>query len=203
MPAKVIGGWIVADSGCLTAQARIVVQEKNPTLFTVQLDVEVKTPRNPNLLESTVGFGASRRAAILNAIQAFCEGSFHVIYAAFSGRMCSHCDLENWVINGISRRVFLGPITRRAAVPTDFEKVGNDWFLSLEQPIKALRLEPGTHWLRLYHAELKGSESISEALLNNETCPEIQNCLANYQWPESDKFYSVRLFMILLDNPER
>jgi hypothetical protein len=116
----------------------------------IQLDVEVRTKGGHRILESCGGFGGSMHEAIGDAIMNFCNGSFHVLYSALTGRPCSHCEIETWEIGGVRRRVYISPMVCRGAGSAE-EIPQADWFPVMRRSIQESRLSPGLHWIRLYH----------------------------------------------------
>jgi hypothetical protein len=202
LPCSITGGWIVADSACLAAQARVVLHSSAPTWNSIQLDLEVRTPSGHRILESCGGFGKTLHEAIADAVKNICDGSFHVIYSAMTGQVCSHSEVENWEINEVSRRVFISPMVCRglgsSAMPL------TEWFRVMERHIKEGQLPAGLHWIRLYHFESKTAlQTVSEVLLDNEEWPDLQKALAACDWPPAlSGFYSVRIFLMVMDRVE-
>lgn len=200
LPCGFKNGWIVGDSGCLVAQARVFTHSQTPALCSIQLDLEVKLPSGTSILESCAGLGGSLHSAIGDAIKNLCDGSFHVLFSAFTGQSCSHCEIETWEINGRSRRVFIGPMVARM-MPAG-ELPSTDWFSEMTQDIKKAHPAHGLHWVRLYHAESPNANPTSEVLLDNQEWPELQNRMASYSWPKKNYFYSVRIFLVITDQSE-
>jgi hypothetical protein len=196
LEASLADGWIVAESVGLAAQARVFSRALRHEVFSAQLDFDVRATAlaGRNILESCGGFGISVGLAVGDAIRNLCEGSFHVIFSALTGQACSHCEVEDWVVDGRPRKLFIGPIVGRGP-----ETPRADWFAAMELAIGGTAMPPGFHWLRLYHAEIPGGEPTSEALLDNEHCPTLQMALGSLEWPRSENFASVRLFMIITD----
>ena len=71
----------------------------------------------------------------------------------------------------------------------------------MERKIKERPLSAGIHWLRLYHFQCSGVDAVNEALLDNETCPVLEQHCADFPWPKCEQFYSTRLFLIITDAP--
>jgi hypothetical protein len=193
-------GWIIADSGCLMAQARVFTHSQMPTLCSVQLDLDVRIPSDRSMVESCGGFGKTLHAAIADAIQNLANGSFHVIYSALTGQPCSHCEVEIWEIGGKPRRILVGPLVSRGqgqvAGP---ETPPRAWFPVVAEHIKNSQLDPGLHWIRLYHFECPKADTENEALLDNQGWIDLRSKLASYAWPHTEGYYSVRMFMIVMD----
>src|SRR4029077_4219715 len=73
LPCNIKDEWIVADSGCLAAQARIFLFPSTGAWKSIQLDLEVRTSSNHRIMESCGGFGKTHRDAIGDAIRNFAD----------------------------------------------------------------------------------------------------------------------------------
>lgn len=195
-PCRRDGAWIVGPHDCLRAQARLLIQAHPTGRHAVQLDVECHARDGAMILESCAGFGTTSRDAVSDAFRSFCDGAFHVFYAAFTGGRCSHCDVEQWTIAGRPRDVFLGSITTRHT-RADQDQIPGEWFEQMKEAILALPLDDATHAIRFYHGEFHASPAINEVLLDNADCPPLLQTLTTYAWPRANEFYSVRLFLII------
>lgn len=195
LPVAIRDGWLWSNSCRFKGQARIFMKHGSPPQGAIQLDVDITTADGRTILESVAGIGATMHEAILNGLRAYAEGSFHVIFSALTGRHCSHCDIETWSIGGVTRRVFLGPITTRGVRNRENPKP-NDWFPAAEAQIKALPLDQKLHWIRFYHAEIENRDPINEVLLDNEPSS-LRDVFEKHTWPKSQGFYSVQLFIIV------
>lgn len=193
-------GWVIADNGCLIAQARFLLHNPTPGQFSVQLDFEVRSPRNPAILESCAGWGNSPREAIVTAIKRMSEGSFHVIFCALSGLHCSHCEIEEWVIAGKKRRVYLGPLSlMQAPKSVEMGAATTEIFPLFQRELEALPLSGGLHFIRFFHAESAPDATSTEVLVDGEPHIAIQDTLAKYAWTPTTGYYSLRLFLIIVD----
>ncbi len=196
-------GWVVAESGDFGAQARVFVHPAGSAMCSIQLDVEVRTATGHRIIESCGGFGSSLHAAIGDAIKSFCDGSFHVIYSALTGEPCSHCEIEDWKIGGIPRRVYISPMVCRGQ-GSPGENPGTAWFDQMEQHIKRSSLPAGLHWIRLYHLECPTAKTTNEVLLDNKPWTDLQTQLGSYAWPPPvNSYYSVRMFLVIMDLCEK
>jgi hypothetical protein len=201
-PCSMSDGWICAESGALAAQARMPVVHLAKNTVTIQIEIEVVTAHRERIIESYAGVGKTMSQAIGDALDAFCNGSFHAILSGVTSQPCTHCTVEPWVIDGRTRWIFLGPTVTRGTVPTVYP-FPRQWFTIMERHIKASRLVSGMHWVRIYHAENEGSAgSTSEVLVDNEVAPALQSHLESLPWPATDKFYSIRVFFMVTDATE-
>ncbi len=100
---------------------------------------------------------------------------------------------EQWNIAGTTRQMTLGNVVFRGNTPAD----PVPWFPQFETALKSLALPGGTHWVRLYYATWDSQTMIHEALLDNETWPELQEAMACFCWPPTEHFCSARLFLVI------
>jgi hypothetical protein len=112
---------------------------------------------------------------------------------------------EEWIVGGLPRIAIIGPIVPRGRpdrVDAMWREMGSDgvaWFKFLVQQIEMAQLGPGTHWIRLYYAQIRKQMAACEVLLDNTTWGPVQERMETAGWPAEDDFYSVRLFLILRD----
>ena len=194
VPCHLRDGWIVADSGCLKAQAQIFPKSRGEH-FSVQLDLEVCTPAGEQIVESCIGMGRFHNEAIREAIHNASNGFFHVILVALTGQSCSHCETEDWEINGRLRRVYVSFVVVRG----EAHPLTPDWFESIQRHVKNMDLKDGMTWMRFFHADRPGSDSsVEEVLINNELAPDSIQYLSTFPWPAAKEYYSVRIFLIVM-----
>lgn len=177
----------------------VIVSETYPASSTVaiQLDIRLTLGSGEYVLESFGGFGTTRAEAERDAIQNFAANSFHVLLAAFFNHsQTDQVTVESWIIGDTEYDVVLGNIGMRGQFPLSGEGTP-DWFIAAEQDLKRQPMEQGIHWIRLYYAQFDNQPSAVEALLDNDTWQPLQSTLSAYEWPKSQDFYSVRIFLVL------
>jgi hypothetical protein len=150
------------------------------------------------MVESFGGFGATRAEAVADAVQNFVVNSFHVILAALFGTGDDQITIETWTIGGRERRVFIGNMAMRgtAAEPSN-PPIG--WFKDFEAMVKNEELSPGTHWIRIYYAQLDHQLTELEVLLDNDPWQSLRARLTSLDWPIGPGFFSLRIFLIIKD----
>jgi Family of unknown function (DUF6348) len=167
-----------------------------PRERTYQLDVGIEIFPGWTVLESFAGFGTDTDTdtALKDAFHAFARGTLHVILVAFFDHPSEEqVTCEEWDIAGAPRRMTLGNVVFRGATPVD--SIG--WFPQFEAVLKSSALPNGTHWVRLYYAQIDNKAISCEALLDNEPWPELQEAMAHFAWPAATEFYSARLFLTI------
>jgi hypothetical protein len=154
------------------------------------------------LVESIAGFGKTLEEQGDSALQAFANGSFHVLLAAFfGGELCHGTQRETWSI-GSARHVYTGPVTSAVGEPPRTASGTPDvgFHAAFTESVRSLPLPAGTHWIRLYQARrANGEEVANEALLDNDTCEDLQAVMAKVPWPTAEKAYDVRTFLVIKD----
>src|SRR5262249_55783631 len=161
------------------------------TGMSVQLDVRFEVAPGQTVIESFAGVGQTREQALADALQNFAANSFHVILAAFLERDDAQVSKEEWSMGGRKRSVTVGNVGIRGKPPVQGAQLVG-WFKLFEEKLKSEQLAPGTHWVRLYYAQLRGKAIACEVLLDNEMWEEMQADMAAIDWPAGQDFYSVR-----------
>jgi hypothetical protein len=177
----------------------------NPLERAGQVDFRLGIAPDRMLCESVAGLGTTPEKQIEDGLRAFASNSFHVLLSAFFGvpRREGGIDREEWEIGGAKRVVFLGTIGSRFGFPPGADgKPDVRFFPVFKQHIQAQPLPPGTHWVRLYQMRFRGACTANEVLLDNHPWPELQNAMAAYDWPVNEKYYDVRLFLVIRDPEE-
>lgn len=157
-----------------------------------QLDVGIEIFPGWTVVESFAGIGDDADEALKDAFDAFMRGSLHVMLTAFFGfSKDEQVACMEWEIANTLRRVTLGNAIFRGTPPAGTI----DRFSQLEVLLKSSPLPKGTHWVRIYYAQIDNQALSCDALLDNEAWPELQEALTHFAWPVAADFYSIRLFL--------
>jgi hypothetical protein len=190
------GDWITFPGRPIRANAAIVRELPQKAGLTVQLDVRFEVGPRRTIIESFAGIGQTREGACADAVRNLVANSFHVLLAAFFRPEDEHVTREEWAVGGRPAQAFIGNAGIRGKPPVPpGELVG--WFWQLKSKLEGQQLRPGTHWCRVYYAQMQGKRTACEALLDNVVWPEMQEELAAVTWPAGEAFYGVRLFLAL------
>src|SRR5262249_40722575 len=153
------------------------------------------------LIESVGGWGKDLGAAVTSALNQFVDGTFHVLLAAFFGRLVpQQAEQAEKTIGGRARGVTTGngvpwgPLPEAAPGQPDMR-----WFFEFTSRLKAKELPAGTHWIRLYYCQAEGQPLECEVLLDNDPWEELQAETAAIDWPKTEAHYSVRWFLVVQD----
>jgi hypothetical protein len=168
----------------------------------VQLDIRLGGfDGDRYVIESVVGMGADLDAQASFAMQVFANGSFHVFLPAFFGRPpCHGTEREQWKI-GVPRAVYAGLITTIFGYPPPkADGCPNlDFYPAFIQRLETYPLAHGSHWIRISQMRHKGAALCNEVLLDNAPWEEMQDFMANQPWPVTEKYYDVRVFLVIKD----
>lgn len=188
-------GWLRVRPGGPRLQAWVIETRTEPDVRMRQLDVVVEPWTGQRVVESVGGFGTTEEDAWKDALQNFSRGSLHVLLSAFLRPPDEHVTVESWRVGGIERKVILGDIVSRGDGTNPSHE--EPWIAALEEAIKSLPLPSGTHWVRVYYAQMDGARMALEVLLDNEPWQALADRLDKAAWPSASGFHSRRLFLVL------
>lgn len=159
----------------------------------VQLDAIFLMGPGKVIREALLGFGETREAALMDAQQYFVDCVFHVWVAALLDTPNAFSTEQTWTISGCDRTVTIGPVSWRGS---EIGAKDHRWQKALGDVIQSAKIPEGLHWIDFYYAQNKEEVLACEVLLDNEPWPAL-DVMREFNWMQSDEFYSVRLFMIL------
>jgi len=192
-------GWLTFANDFPPIQAEIVQEIPHQSgKMIVQLDVRVELPGGRVLVESFAGTGDELKTAANDAFNGFVQSSFHPIFRALYDQNDTHQEVESWTINGLPRIVSAGHAFIRGSIPDGQSAV--KCIAMADDLLKDSDLPGGVHWLRVFYAQSKGEPMEIEVLLNNEPWDAFRAKLTQLPWPKVAPFYSVRRFMIIMDD---
>ena len=190
------GEWVLLADGRHRVRAAVTDLSQSPAGSWVRLDVQMELAPGKHLIESFAGLGADLAEAVADAQRNFALNSLHVILATFYAKGLDQVQREVWLLGGEPKEVVIGGVAVRGEIPTEVPGTPQ-WFDAFAEAIRAQRLSPGIHWVRLYFAMMEPGQTICEVLLDNEPWPPLQATMAAYPWPKSGQFYSVRQFLTI------
>lgn len=163
----------------------------------VQLDVTLEIGLGKEIIESCAGFGTDLDSATAEAWNGFLRNSFHVLLSAFFTQdYDDQINRYEWTIDNHDYEAVMSQISIRGRQP---EKFPLKWLDQFEDMIKQGSFSPGTHWVRLYYAQ-SGWEMVNcEILLDNTDWSSKYPLIQTFEYPTSENFFSVRVFMVLKD----
>ena len=198
--------WVDFPNRGMRVGASILQEIKQPTSFTVELEVRFEFAPGRTIVEAFAGLGDTKDSAVVDALENFVANSFHVLLVAFFRTQESQRDAEpsveelvsqeEWLLGGQKRRVTVGNLGVRGKPPVQ----GAQLVASLEefkQRLKQQPFGPQTHWVRLYYAQRQGKRVAFEVLLDNQAWEVMEAKMAAYTWPSGGDFYSMRVFLVI------
>jgi len=188
--------WLVFPGRSLKANAVLVGETAHEAVVTVQLDVHLQNTSGRTIVESFAGVGATAAQASADALQNFVANAFHVMLAAFFGIGGDQVTVEKWKVENKPYRVTIGSVGVRGEPPVQGETLVA-WCQPFAEKLKQHPFPPGTHWVRVFYAQIGGETLACEVLLNNEVWDEMQTEMAATDWPAGEAFYSLRHFVVL------
>lgn len=194
--AEADGEWVRFPGRDMKAGAGVAEERRQGEVSIVQLGVRFDIAPWRTIVESFAGFGGNTESAVADAFHNFTVNSFHVLLAAFFRRDDKQVSQEEWVIGGRKSRLTIGNMGVRGQPPVQGQGLVA-WVEQFRERVKEKALGPGTHWLRVYYAQMEGKATACEVLRNNEVWDEMQSEMASVDWPSGEAFYSVRVFLIV------
>jgi hypothetical protein len=194
---------VVAGHGAQVSSEIFVHSPNDPVQL--QLDVRVHLLDGRTLGESFVGIGETVCLAMGDGFDQFSRASFHVLLQAFfalpddliSPVAPDEDCAEVWQLPSGRFRVWIGDATFRGEAPVAGEELVR-WFEPFAEGIcQAPMRHDQAHWVRLYYAQHNGKMMKCEVLFDNKPWYEMQRKMAASSWPQGEKFYSARLFLVL------
>jgi hypothetical protein len=197
--ATIDDDWVRLDRPFTRCMARVVNETPHAAALVIQLDVLIYIGFGQLVFESFAGIGATRDEAVANAIEAFATGSLHVILATVFRPDVTDNQVvrEEWPIGGRPWRVTIGGVACKGIGAQPPDTFGLSWVDQFRQRLEREQLPNGTHWIRIYHAQDGTRTEECEVLLDNSTWTTMQVDARQFDWPKSDGFSSVRLFLML------
>ncbi|RUM71283.1 MAG: hypothetical protein DSZ07_00765 [Sulfurovum sp.] len=165
----------------------------------IQLDVHILLP-NQNIIESFIGHASSVEEAIAEALEQFEVNVVHVFISAFwenAKKIENGVGLEQWEINGYRWQAVVGNYGYKGNLPIE-EIVLDEMFETIKDEIHSLPLEQDIYAIRSVYTNVGDGRKVTEALLNNEEFPSLENKISRLPWKNVDEYYSVRNLILVM-----
>lgn len=191
-----IGNWVCVDGGRLFTRAAHFDHRQLPKNLVLQADFVTVTQQGRHIIESFAGIGDDMDSALVDACKSFQDASFHVLFVTLLDRACEHVDQDVWRIGVQNRNLTFGWLRTRGQFPTEL------WapiFEGLHKHVESLSLTPGLHWVRYFYCHVPLQAPTIEVMIDNEVSDVLQSQAASLPWPQTDAFYSTRLFFTIQD----
>jgi hypothetical protein len=193
--AQADGDWVNFPDH--TGKVQGLVFELNDVHRTCSTQVDIRFSPWPGCLicESFGGIADSRQQRVGEALAVFAQNSLHVLLKVFLDIDCGEHTEEWSVVNqGVRRAITHGHAFCRGTGPF---KARLDWVKGFQRMLASVPLSEGTHWLRLYVAQLDRQPHTLELLLDNEPWSAALPTARSLRWPRASGFFSVRMFLVI------
>jgi hypothetical protein len=191
-----VDDWLVVDEGRLRTRAAYSNQTQYQQGLILQADFISILPSGERIVESVGGTGKDLNEALEDACGNFETSTFPALCSALLGRHSDDAKVIACDIAGVPRTVTFGSARARGDYPA------GSWppvFAAFQEQLKASKLPRGLHWGHLFCSHLPPDPPEVDVFLDNETWSEQQKEALQLPWPNSEKFYSVRVFFIVQD----
>jgi len=165
----------------------------------IQLDVHILLP-NQTIIESFIGHASSVEEAMAEALEQFEVNVVHVLIAAFwenAKKIENGVGLEQWEINGYRWQAVVGNYGYKGNLPIE-EIVLDEMFETIKNEIHTFPLEEDIYAIRSVYTNVGDGQKVTEALLNNEEFPSLENKISTLPWKNVDEYYSVRNLILVM-----
>jgi hypothetical protein len=189
------GEWLTFPHHPGKIQGLVFDRNDVHTLASTQVDIRFSPWPGCLIRESFGGMGETRDARIRCALETFAANTLHVLLKVFLDVDCSGQVNQYEVTNqGVRFKVKDGNVFLRASGPAEPTR---DWFPRFRGLLETWPLTEGTHWIRLYYAQLDRRPTALELLLDNDDWAEAAPRARELPWPKLDGFLSLRLFVVI------
>jgi hypothetical protein len=193
--AQAQGEWVTFPDYPGRVQGLIFNRKDVHPLCSTQVDIRFSPWPGCLIRESFSGIGASREERIQESLAVFARNTLHVLLKVFFGADCGDQTNEWKLANqGVPRTITDGNVYCRGTGP--FEPKLN-WVEGFHRMLASQPLSEGTHWLRLYFAQIDRQPNALELLLDNEPWTGALATARSLPWPLSSGFFSCRMFLVI------
>ncbi|MFL9483619.1 DUF6348 family protein [Chitinophagaceae bacterium LWZ2-11] len=190
----------ISDGILLFEKQHIIVHTRlfrrtHAAVIMLQLDFHLEFGFGKEIIESCTGMGDDLQSALNDAWINFTINSFHTLLAAFfTPDYDDQIERSDLHITDNRFTMICNPIITRGKQPGN---TTTEWLQQFNTEITKHRLSNETHWIRLYYAGTSENIYGHEVLLDNNNWTELESLLPSFNFPITNEFSSVRLFMIL------
>ncbi|MGY3233082.1 hypothetical protein ACVWWJ_004566 [Luteibacter sp. HA06] len=162
-----------------------------------RLDIDIVLDEERTIEESFGGIGTGK-AGCRDALDSFARNDFYVMLAA-----CWHLASEEKLATheltaGVHRfKAYIGDFTLRGEKDAPME-IPEDGLSALEAAISTAPLTNDVHWIRVFYGNVGDGKTQVEVLLDNEPWAAGHKAIASVEWPQLDRYYSLRNFIALV-----
>ena len=162
-----------------------------------RLDIDIVLDEERTIEESFGGIGGGKTGC-RDALDGFARNDFHVVLAA-----CWHTvNRKKLAVHELTAGVqpftlYIGDFTLRGEKDAPLA-IPEDGLSALEAAIATAPLSADVHWIRVFYGNVGDGGTQVEVLLDNEPWPAGHKAIASVDWPQHERYYSLRNFIALV-----
>ena len=193
--AKADGDWITFPGRPGRILALVFDLDEVDPKCSTQVDIRFSPWPGCEICESFSGLAESREERIKQALSKFALNTFHVFLKVFLKIDCCE-QTQEWQLTNqqVARTVTDGNAAFAGEIPANLPTV---WIEQFHQLLATQPLSEGTHWIRLYYAQMEGKRLTLELLLDNDPWLSAIPVADSIPWPTGPGFFSLRQFLVL------
>ena len=189
------GDWVTFPAHAGKLQGLIFGLKNVHPLCSTQVDIRFSPWPGCLICESFSGIADTREERIRQSLQVFSDNTLHVLLKRFFGLDCGEQTNELAITNhGVPRTITDGNILCRGTGPVE---TCADWIEAFHRLLATEPLPQGTHWVRLYYAQVDRRPTMLELLLDNEHWTSGLAATRSLPLPLGDGFFSIRMFLVI------
>ncbi|KAF1006139.1 MAG: hypothetical protein GAK28_02757 [Luteibacter sp.] len=187
--------WLLTEGDDFPAVRGIWHEGKDGGMGRLDLDIVLDEERT---IEESFGGVGGGKAGCRDALNNFARNDFHVVLAA-----CWHAvNKEKLAVRELTAgahrfTVYVGDFTLRGDEGTELE-IPEDALSALEAAIATAPLTADVHWIRVFYGNTGDGKNQVEVLLDNEPWAAGHKAIASVEWPQRERYYSLRNFIALV-----
>jgi hypothetical protein len=192
---RVDGDWLRFPGRSGRVQGLIFDLPDVHPLCSTQVDIRFSPWPGCLIGESFSGFAETRDERVKQSVDAFTQNTLHVLLRVFFAIDCGE-QTNEWTFSGQHGlcQVTDGNVLCRGPAEAP---MGDGWLDGLKRILESHPVSDGTHWCRLYFAQLHRKPTMIELLLDNQPWKNAALAAKSLPWRLSDGFSSLRLFFVV------
>lgn len=201
MELKKIEDYYFVDELFPGIAAQAFEMERFENSVVVQVDIHILLPEQ-SFVESFVAHAETVEEAVAEALEQFEVNVLHTLIMAFwskAKQIENGVGTDIWEINGHRWQVVISNYGYRGEEALDEIIDDSDsMFIEIAKAIKALPLEKDIYAIRSVYTNVDAGRKVTEALINNEEFPALEEAISKLPWKSTEGYYSVRNFVVVM-----